>query len=108
MSAGITTAHDTIEAKLETGAYKNKLPYPVSPLKGGKDSEQDVAARDAYRAREREIYEEFKGDLTEYLKSKKVPDKYIEKVSSYCWEEGHAYGYGEVFAHATNVVEIFS
>lgn len=92
-------SYDTIERKLSTGGYSNTLPY--------RSMKKDSGANFAWRQREREIYVEFKDDVMAYLKAEKVPERYREKVFEKAWEDGHAEGYSEVFAHATQLAEIF-
>lgn len=47
-------------------------------------------------------------DLHNHLRYQNVPEKYIAKVASYCYEHGHAYGYYEVFNKSWDLIEIFN
>lgn len=46
-------------------------------------------------------------DLCDHLRYQGVPDEYIKKVASYCWEDGHAHGYYEVLNKSWDLIEIF-
>lgn len=47
-------------------------------------------------------------DLYDHLRYQGVPDEYIKKVASYCWEAGHANGYYEVLNISRDLIEIFN
>jgi hypothetical protein len=50
---------------------------------------------------------QFMTDLTAWLTEQGVPQQYAAKVAHRAWEEGHAYGYAEVFTVAQGLLEIF-
>ena len=77
----------TFEEKVRSGAYNNPLPYSRSI--------QEV--RDAYHAKEVELYDMFMDDLTAYLIENKVPEKYARKVAAKAYSDGHRSGFSEVF-----------
>ena len=54
----------------------------------------------------KESNREFYTDLVEFFKLD-ANDKVVKKMYSLAWENGHAYGYYEVFGHFEDLVEVF-
>jgi hypothetical protein len=85
------------EEKVRGGAYDNPLPYSLSVRE----------IRDAYNAKEAELYDTFISDLTAYLIENNVPKEYARKVAVKAYSDGHGSGYSEVFNTALGLMEIF-
>lgn len=53
------------------------------------------------------ISEDFWFDFHNWLEANGVPKKYVSKVGSYAWQEGHGCGLYEVVNCAGDLIEIF-
>lgn len=87
----------TFEEKIRAEVYNNPLPY-------GKTG---TAEREEYQKRSGELSVAFHDDLHAWLLAQGVPEKYVDKVASRAYDDGHAYGYSEIFSHACSLAEIF-
>lgn len=89
--------------KLYADGYKNKLPYPDLKECGGDMLKRDQA-RAAFRRREGELYEEFRREALEALKMDTHPK--ADKLYRLAWEDGHAYGFSEVWTYLSKYSEL--
>lgn len=76
--------------------YEHKLPY--FPRR------ENLEGYIAWFNEDRAIYEMFKQDLFNELGITDNPKR--EKLFSVVWENGHAYGYSEVFNKSLDLVEL--
>ena len=60
----------------------------------------------------RKIVSEIDNELIEYIKEvsglNTIPEKFREKVWNKAYEDGHAYGYSEIYNHLIDLVDIFN
>lgn len=117
----------------ETCEYASNMAHNHYPTRPKKPREPDYTVTDAQRfAFEMETYEK---DLTEYENQKKFYaemqdelDIYLkqrvwneaglasinlsqerkEKIWDYAWEQGHSYGYYEVYSYLNDLVDLFN
>jgi len=85
---------EDFEQRVREDGYRNPVPYTKE-------------TRETYHRREGELTGQFMTDLTIWLEENGVPAQYAAKVAYRAWEEGHAYGYAEVFTVAQGLLEIF-
>ncbi len=74
--------------------------------------EKDVAEHEIASNRRGDLTKELYAVLEEYIKDEArlydvVPKQYQDKVFGYAWREGHSSGYGDVYSHLVELVEIF-
>ncbi|AGS80939.1 hypothetical protein [Caulobacter phage Cr30] len=83
-----------VRDNIKAGKYINHLPY-----KGG-----DNQIRQAYRDENYRLEQIFKQDLEEEFDVQNNPKK--DLLFSKAWEQGHAYGFNEVYNHYIDLVDL--
>jgi hypothetical protein len=83
--------------KIIEGYYNNKLPYKLPKSK-------NPEAWKAYKEEDKRICNQFKQDLFKEFDVKDNPK--ADLCFSKAWEVGHAWGYGEVYNHFQDLVEL--
>lgn len=122
-TGGGHSIHNTIEY-----AQGFRMEYPSAPkkpfLKNGANSvevmqyasdlKQYEDVQESYKIAKNGYYEvdsEISKIIEEFIKEESglntIPEQYRAKVYNRAWEEGHSYGYGEVYIHLINLVDIF-
>lgn len=108
----------TLHPKYPEIPQKPKLPTikstPAEHRQYADDLEKYENQMVAYR-KEKEKYQtkvnELNGELEKFIKEMSglntIPEQYRSKVWSLAWENGHACGYGDVYNHLLDLVDIF-
>jgi hypothetical protein len=89
-----------VKAKLESGAYKNKLPFPS----GYSSSGDNRAMYEKFRAEAHRLEEEFKADALDSVGLKGHP--LAQKVWDKAWSDARAYGHLQVLNELEALAEI--
>ena len=86
----------SFEEKMESGYYKNPLPYGKAP-----------SERLAHRQRGNELHAEWQKDFNAWLVLMGVPEQYAPKLAAFAYDQWHAEGYGQIVSNAIDLVAIF-
>lgn len=86
-----------IREKLNSGYYENKLPFCTV--------KRNVKKNKEYQKEDYRIYNLFKEDALKEVGLLNHPK--ADKIYNKAWNDGHAYGYGEVLTHLENLAELF-
>lgn len=96
---------DFIRDKISNGEYNTKLPYPHHKLRK-EDPSLYQRMMEAYNKDDRRLHTQFIDDLQKEFDTENSPIK--NELYSYAYEEGHAYGYSEIYNKYMDLVEAFA
>lgn len=85
----------SVQQKINSGAYKNDLPYGP-----------DAATRNAWRASESMQVAQFWADVEEEFDSKRFHPIQWSKLCSLAWDYGHSSGLSEVLSYVEELVSL--
>lgn len=96
------TPEPTFHDRLNSGGYRNELPYPPYRASGP----EAEAARKAWNQEESNIYNRFRRDIEVEYEMDTMPEAVRDSVWSEAWEHGHASGYSEVACYYSDFAEV--